>query len=129
MSSIHQLTTKAGNKIQRKKKIKKIRTRALKGAPYRLGTIFKVFEGAPKKPNSARRKMAKVTLNFSKKFIICHIPGEKHTLQKFSTVLIRGAYVRDIPGVNYRAINGKFDFSASYHRRSSRSKYGCKKVM
>ena len=58
----------------------------------------------------------------------CHIPGIKHSLQRYSTVLIRGGRVRDLPGVKYRIIRGKFDLKRVYDRFKARSKYGIPKI-
>lgn len=93
--------------------------------PQRKGTCLRVFVTTPKKPNSALRKVAKLRFN-NKKTRSCHIPGESHTLQKHSTVLIQGSRVRDLPGVNYRAIRGLYDLKGVTHRMSARSKYGVK---
>jgi small subunit ribosomal protein S12 len=41
-------------------------------------------------------------------------------------VLIRGARVRDLPGVKYKCIRGKYDLTGVPDRRTSRSKYGTK---
>lgn len=40
-----------------------------------------------------------------------HVPGIKHTLHKYSTVLIRGARLRDLPGIKHRVIRGKNDLT------------------
>ena len=80
----------------------------------------------PKKPNSALRKLAKLKLT-NKKFIYAYIPGEGHNLQEYSTVLIRGGRVKDLPGIKYHLVRGKLDFSGLSTRKTSRSKYGAKK--
>lgn len=80
----------------------------------------------PRKPSSGKRKVTRVHLR-NKKRVNCHIPGIDHTLQNYSTVLIRGCRVRDIPAMKYRIIRGKFDAKGVYERVSSRSKYGIKK--
>ena len=119
-------------KIQCFKKvyIKKItsKIKALGGSPQKKGNCLKVFITTPKKPNSASRKTVKVIIVSNKKIVRCHIPGIKHTLQKYSTVLIRGARVRDLPGINFRVIRGKFDLKKVYDRTKSRSKYGIPKL-
>ena len=107
-----------------KKKVNSITKNSLNSCPQKKGICTKVFIKAPKKPNSAARKVAKVVIVSTKKQVICHIPGEKHTLQKYSNVLIRGGRVKDLPGVRYRLIRGKFDLRAVLDRRTSRSKYG-----
>ena len=109
---------------RKKKKINSITKNSLNNCPQKKGICTKIFIKAPKKPNSAARKVAKVLIVSTKKQVICHIPGEKHTLQKYSNVLIRGGRVKDLPGVRYRLIRGKFDLRAVLDRRTSRSKYG-----
>lgn len=105
-----------------------IKKKALEMCPQKKGNCLKVFITTPKKPNSAARKTAKVVLISNKQVIRCHIPGIKHTLQKYSTVLVRGARVRDLPGIKYRVIRGKFDLKRVYDRTKSRSKYGIPKL-
>jgi small subunit ribosomal protein S12 len=63
----------------------------------------------------------------SKIKLIAKIPGESHNLQQHSTVLLHGARVRDLIGVNYSAIRGKYDLLGVLNRKSSRSIYGVKK--
>jgi small subunit ribosomal protein S12 len=109
----------------RKRKNKKL---LLRKCPQKKGTCLKVFLLAPKKPNSAQRKISKIVLTSTKKKTHCHIPGIKHSLQRYSTVLVRGGRVRDLPGVKYRAIRGKFDLKRVYNRTKARSKYGIPKI-
>ena len=115
-------------KKHRKKKIKKNKKVILEGCPQKKGICLKVFLTSPKKPNSASRKIAKVLLLSNKKTVHCHIPGIKHSLQKYSTVLIRGGRVKDLPGVKYRIVRGKFDLKRVYDRSKARSKYGIPKL-
>jgi len=61
------------------------------------------------------------------KKVVAYIPGEGHNLQEYSTVLMRGGRVKDLPGVKYHLIRGKLDFLGIKTRRTSRSKYGTKK--
>jgi len=58
---------------------------------------------------------------------MAYIPGEGHQLQEYSTVIIRGGRVKDLPGIKYHLIRGKLDFSGLTQRITSRSKYGTKK--
>lgn len=51
-----------------------------------------------------------------------------HTLQKHSVILVRGGRVKDLPGLKYTMIRGKFDLKRLHSRRKARSKYGAKKV-
>jgi len=96
--------------------------------PQKKGTCFKVTVMKPKKPNSATRKVVKLSLMQNKRKPFCHIPGIKHNLQKFSTILIRGGRTRDLPGVRYKVIRGVFDLSNVYNRYRGRSKFGIKKM-
>jgi len=95
--------------------------------PQKKATCIKVTTMKPKKPNSATRKVVKVSFMKCKRKPFCHIPGIKHNLQKFSTVLIRGGRAKDLPGVKYRTIRGVLDLRNVYNRFQGRSKYGIKK--
>jgi small subunit ribosomal protein S12 len=112
-------------KNKRLKKLKLTKTPALNKCPQKKGICLKLVIRAPKKPNSALRKIAKLKLT-NKKIIYAYIPGEGHNLQEYSTVLIRGGRVKDLPGVKYHIIRGKYDLLGIKLRKSSRSKYGTK---
>jgi len=122
MPTINQLCKK---KRLLKKNINK--TPALEKCPQKKGVCVKIFIRTPKKPNSALRKLARLRLTNNKK-INAYIPGEGHNLQEYSTVLIRGGRVPDLPGIKYHIIRGKLDFSGLKNRKTSRSKYGTKKI-
>lgn len=47
-----------------------------------------------------------------------------HNLQKHSVVFIRGGRVKDLPGVRYKIVRGKYDLQRHAHRRKGRSKCG-----
>jgi len=80
----------------------------------------------PKKPNSALRKVARVRLSNGRE-VTSYIPGEKHNLQEHSVVLVRGGKVKDLPGVKYTIVRGKFDLAGVEGRKRSRSVYGAKR--
>lgn len=80
----------------------------------------------PRKPNSALRKVARVRLS-NKQEITAYIPGEGHELAEHSIVLVRGGRVKDLGGVKYHIVRGKFDTTGVTGRVTSRSKYGAKK--
>ncbi len=111
----------------RKPKTKRVKTPALCGNPQLKGVCIKVFNRAPKKPNSANRKVAKVRLS-NKTRIEAYIPGIGHNLQEYSVVLVRGGRVPDLPGVKYKNIRGKYDFKGVKNRKQARSRYGAKKL-
>jgi len=80
----------------------------------------------PKKPNSALRKVARVRLTNGIE-VTAYIPGEGHTLQEHSVVLVRGGRVRDLPGVRYHIVRGAIDSVGVEARSQQRSKYGTKR--
>ncbi len=80
----------------------------------------------PKKPNSALRKIARVRLS-NKQEVTAYIMGEGHNLAEHSIVLVRGGRVKDLPGVKYHIVRGKFDAQGVANRKTSRSKYGVKR--
>lgn len=121
MPTIQQLIRKGRVSIKSKSKSK-----ALDNCPQKRGVCTRVYITTPKKPNSAARKVAKVRLT-NKEEIIAYIPGEGHTLQEHSAVLIRGGRVKDLPGVRYHVARGRFDAAGVKDRKKSRSKYGTKR--
>jgi len=113
-------------KNPRIKKVKRTRTLDLEKCPQKKGVCVRVFIKTPRKPNSALRKVARVKLS-NKKIITAYIPGEGHNLQQHSIVLIRGGRVKDLPGLKYKLIRGKYDFIGLKNRRKRRSLYGTTK--
>lgn len=117
------------NQLYRLKRLNKVsltKNAVLSKCPQKKGICLKLVIKAPKKPNSALRKLAKLKLS-NGKLIYAYIPGEGHNLLEYSTVLIRGGRVKDLPGVKYTLIRGKYDFTGVIARKTSRSKYGTKK--
>ena len=95
-------------------------------ATQKRGVCTRVFTVTPKKPNSALRKVARVRLSNGHE-VTAYIGGEGHSLQEHSVVLVRGGRVKDLPGVRYHVVRGKFDATGVDARRQGRSKYGTKK--
>ena len=137
MPTINQLVRK-GRKSKKKKSTapallytfnanKQRRTMQPKGAPQKRGVCTIVRTQTPKKPNSALRKVARVRLSNGLE-VSAYIPGEGHTLQEHSVVLVRGGRVKDLPGVRYHIVRGTLDATGVDSRQSSRSKYGSKKI-
>lgn len=122
MTTINQLCKK---KFRKKKRILN-KTPALEKCPQKRGFCTKLIIRTPKKPNSALRKIVKLKLS-NKKYVFAYIPGEGHNLKVYSTVLIRGGRVKDLPGIKYHLVRGKLDFPGLKTRKTSRSKYGTKK--
>lgn len=103
------------------------RTRASRaGNPQKRGVCTQVRTTTPRKPNSALRKVARVRLTNGME-VTAYIPGEGHTLQEHSVVLIRGGGVRDLPGVRYQIVRGALDSTGVENRKRGRSRYGVKK--
>lgn len=134
MPTISQLVRKG-----RKKTKKKIKARALRKffnartgrikefpSPQKRGVCTVVKTATPKKPHSALRKVARVRLS-SKQEITAYIPGIGHELAEHSIVLIKGGRRRDLPGVKYQVVRGKYDATGVGDRKKARSKYGTKK--
>lgn len=134
MPTINQLIRKG-----RKSKIKKASTPALSymysplkrttkpgNSPFKRGVCLQVKTSTPRKPNSALRKVARVRLSNGSE-VTAYIPGEGHQLQEHSVVLVRGGAVKDLPGIKYTIVRGKYDLTGVSGRKSSRSIYGAKK--
>jgi len=126
-------------KYKRQKRVKKSRAAALKTSfnaldrkyvetnnPLKRGVCTVVRTMTPKKPNSALRKVARVRLS-NKMEVTAYIQGVGHNLAEHSIVLVRGGRVKDLPGVKYHIVRGKFDTAGVTGRTTSRSKYGTKK--
>lgn len=134
MPTINQLVRKG-----RKKIAKKVRATALRKSfnareqrmigntnPQKRGVVLLVKTMVPKKPNSALRKVARVKLS-NKQEVTAYIQGEGHNLAEHGIVLVRGGRVKDLPGVKYHLVRGKFDLAGVESRQKARSKYGTKK--
>ncbi|MCY4379241.1 MAG: 30S ribosomal protein S12 [Candidatus Dadabacteria bacterium] len=121
MPTISQLLSKGRETVKKKSK-----ARALQRCPQRRGVCVRVYTTTPKKPNSALRKVARIRLTNGIE-VTGYIPGEGHTLQEHSVVLVRGGRVKDLPGVRYHIVRGTLDSTGVESRRNGRSKYGAKK--
>lgn len=123
----------------RKKRTKKIRATALRKlynakervylnemAPQKRGVVTLVKTMTPKKPNSALRKVARIKLS-NRMEVTAYIPGIGHSLSEHGIVLVRGGRVKDLPGVKYHIVRGKYDLQGVESRKTSRSKYGAKR--
>lgn len=121
MPTLSQLIRVGGNRVR-----KEHRTTVplLEGCPQKKAVCLKVRIMKPKKPNSAQRKVTRVRLS-SGINLTAYIPGQGHSLQKFSQVLIQGGRANDLPGVRYSCMRGKFDLGVeNFDRMKSRSRFG-----
>ena len=121
MPTIQQLVRKGRKKLTFKSK-----SPALDSSPQRRGVCTRVYTTTPKKPNSALRKVARVRLTNGKE-VNAYIPGEGHNLQEHSIVMIRGGRVKDLPGVRYHIVRGRYDATGVEGRNRGRSRYGTKR--
>ena len=121
MPTINQLVRKPRRTPKVKSKV-----RDMDACPQRRGVCLLVRTVTPKKPNSALRKITRVRLSNGKEVTV-YIPGEGHTLQEHSIVLVRGGRVRDLPGVRYHVVRGSLDTLGVDDRKQGRSKYGVKR--
>ena len=134
MPTLNQLIKKG-----RSKKSKKIKATGLRSifnakerkytqvpSPQKRGVVTLVRTMTPKKPNSALRKVARVKLS-NREEVTAYIQGIGHNLAEHGIVLVRGGRVKDLPGVKYHLVRGKFDLAGVETRRSSRSRYGTKR--
>ncbi len=135
MPTLSQLAKKG-----RKRKLKKVKATGLRRifnakerryknleSPQKRGVVTLVKTMTPKKPNSALRKVARVKLS-NRTEVTAYIQGIGHSLSEHGIVLVRGGRVKDLPGVKYHIIRGKFDLMGVEGRKRSRSKYGAKKA-
>jgi small subunit ribosomal protein S12 len=104
----------------------KTKSPALKGCPQVRGVCVRVYTVTPRKPNSALRKVARVKLTNGYE-VTAYIPGEGHSLQEHSVVLLRGGKVKDLPGVKYHIVRGALDTTGVQKRKQGRSLYGAKR--
>lgn len=95
-------------------------------SPQKRGVVTLVKTMTPKKPNSALRKVARVKLS-NRTEVTAYIQGVGHSLAEHGIVLVRGGRVKDLPGVKYHIVRGKFDLAGVEGRKRSRSKYGAKR--
>jgi len=133
MPTINQLVRKG-----RKKTARKIKATALRRGfnakdrrytqdfnPQKRGVVTLVKTMTPKKPNSALRKVARVRLS-NRTEVTAYIQGEGHSLAEHGIVLVRGGRVKDLPGVKYHLVRGKYDLAGVVGRKQGRSRYGTK---
>ncbi|HEY4232406.1 MAG TPA: 30S ribosomal protein S12 [Lacipirellulaceae bacterium] len=121
MPTVNQLVRR-----RRRAKRKFSKSPVLDKCPQKRGVCLLVRTMTPKKPNSALRKITRVRLSNGKEVTV-YIPGEGHTLQEHSIVLVRGGRIRDLPGVRYQVVRGARDTLGVAGRKQSRSRYGAKK--
>lgn len=113
MATINQLVKKKNKRISKKKKTL---VPALEGCPMKLATINRIFQQAPVKPNSARRKVAKVKIKSSSRIVACYLPGIKNKLNKHHTIMLQGGRCRDLIGVRYRPVKNLENYKSDMNQ-------------
>ncbi len=134
MPTINQLIKKGRKRINKKAKATSLkkwfnakdRIHGSFSSPFKRGVVLSVRTMTPRKTNSALRIVARVRLS-NKQEVTAYIPGEGHELAEHSIVLVRGGRVKDLPGVRYKVVRGKFDTTGVVGRIKGKSKYGTKK--
>ena len=122
------MTTMGLIRKPKQRKPYKFASPALQHCPQKGAIVKKSFITTPRKPNSAKRKVAKVVFRKTRKVVDIYLEGMMfNKLNPHSVVLVRGRGPRDVPGVRYHAIRGQGDFPPLLHRRKGRSKYGAKR--
>ncbi|KAJ7505424.1 ribosomal protein S12 [Mycena galericulata] len=116
----------ASRRKRHNRRVQKSRSPLLNGCPQLKGVCSQVTTATPKKPNSGKRKIARVKLSTGKS-CTAYIAGEGHNLQEHSVVLVRGGRAQDLPGVQYKVVRGALDLGGVVNRMQARSRYGVKK--
>ena len=117
------VTYKQLNNGMRKKRGVFVWSKSLKKAPQLRGRIIRFYTTTPRKPNSAKRKVAKIILS-NKKNIVAKLVGAGNAPQKFATVLVRGGGYKDTPAVNYSMIRGALECLPLFYKNRKRSIFG-----
>jgi small subunit ribosomal protein S12 len=99
-TSSNLVTMNQAMRRKKPKKVEKTKSPLLDTCPQRKGVCTRMIIAKPKKPNSAKRKVARVKLS-NGNTVLAYIPGEGHNLQEHSVVLVRGGNTKDLPGVGY----------------------------
>ena len=123
MATLRQIISKP-----RLSKLKNFLSSKLNNKPQKKGICLRFLTIAPKKPNSANRKIVKLNISQYHSKLTAKLPGELSELQQHATVLIKGARVRDLIAVSYKVIPGCLDCSGIHSRKTGRSLYGVKKL-
>jgi len=113
----------------RKKKRRRSLVFALFGSPHKKAIVLKMAITTPRKPNSAKRKYAKIRIiQYPWKVVHAHVPGiGKPHIQEFSVVMVEGGSPPDTPGINYSLIRGLLDFDhkEEFGRKKTSFKIWC----
>ena len=109
--------------LKRERKANQVWCPALKSCCQRRGRIAKIMIRTPRKPNSAIRKVARVSLTTDKR-VFAKIPGSGTLPQKYNVVLVKGGGYRDTPSVSYSLVRGVLECMPLFKKTKRRSIYG-----
>lgn len=96
----------------------------MSGSSHRKGLVLRVVIITPKKPNSAIRHVAKVSLYKNGRRAFGRIPGIGYAPAKFNRIMVRGGRANDLPTVRLTLVRGVYDFAGLFDKKRKRSKYG-----
>jgi small subunit ribosomal protein S12 len=99
----------------------------LKKNPQRRGRVIRYFTATPRKPNSARRKVAKIIF-MDKSIIFTKLIGMGNPPNKFAAVLVSGNGFKDTPSVNYSMVRGALECLPLFNKNRRRSIFGTPKI-
>jgi len=93
-------------------------------SPQVKGLVLRLVIITPKKPNSALRHVAKVSIYKNNLKTFTRIPGIGFLPTKYNRVLIEGGRANDLPTVRLTLIRNIYDFAGLYSKKKRRSIYG-----
>lgn len=121
MSPTTNQLVRKGRKRRNKKKGRRL------GGPQRQATVLWAKVVEPRKPNSAKRKIARVRFADGTEKTVA-FPGEGWHVREHDNVLVRGGRtIPDLVGVKWEIVRGHGDAPGVEGRKQSRSKYGTKR--
>lgn len=112
-------------KGRKKKERPNKKQRFLKGAPHVRATVIKTHVLEPRKPNSAKRKVARARLITGRE-VTAFIPGEGHQIREHDQVLVCPGGAKDL-GVHWQIVRGPREVAGPEGLRTKRSKFGVKR--
>ncbi len=96
----------------------------LQNAPQIKGLVIRLVIITPKKPNSAIRHVAKLSLYKTGRRLFARVPGIGSLPTKYNRVLARGGRANDLPTVRFTLIRNVYDFAGLFGKKKRRSIYG-----
>ncbi len=104
-----------------------MRCRALLGRPQRRARFLQFLVTTPRKPNSAVRKVGRVSIRLGRMYR-AKLIGQGFIPHKYASVLLRGGGFRDTPGSYLTIVRGAYECLAFFSRPRRKSLFGGEKV-